>query len=346
MKMLCSLGHAVLVLLLAAAFGALPRPALAATANVTCTASTTAVTFASFDPSGTASTANGSVQFSCTNSSLLGQYVTLCVGLGQGSGTSIVPLRQMSDGAGHSLGFQVYKDASGTAAMIWGNVPSTANPSPRTLQFSMPGSLLGLGGNYASPAYSVFGSVPAPQPGVPSGTYLNNLNGSLTYQANDIPVLGGGSYPASCDGGGTSSFALLVQATVAHQCSVTAGAILNLGSVASTATALSGSNTLNVTCTIGTPYYVGLAPSNGSTTGNGSMKGSGSNTDTVPYQLRSTAGTSGAIWGNTATSTTTGNGVQGAGTGTSQMLTVYATVASANVTPDTYTDIVTVNVNY
>jgi spore coat protein U-like protein len=340
MKMLRSLGYAVLMLLLAAGLATLPTPLRASTANITCTSTTTAVTFPSFDPSGTgAATTAGGIQFRCTNSSLLGQDVTLCIGLGQGSGSSISPLRQMTGSLGNNLNFQVYTGAS-TATPIWGNVPSTANPAPVKTQF-----FVAIGGTFTSTTYTVFGSIPTPQPGVPTDTYMNSLNGSIAYNANDAP-LGIGTYPANCDAGGTAPFTLSVQATVAHQCSVTAGAILNLGSVASTATNLSGSNTLNVTCTIGTPYYVGLAPSNGSTTGNGSMKGTGANTDTIAYQLRSTSGISGLIWGNTATSTTTGNGVQGAGTGTSQTLTVYATVASANVTPDTYTDIVTVNVNY
>jgi spore coat protein U-like protein len=66
----------------------------------------------------------------------------------------------------------------------------------------------------------------------------------------------------------------------------------------------------------------------------------------VPYQLTSTAGAGGTIWGNTATSTAVGNGVAGTGTGAAQSLTVYATAASANFTPDSYADTVTVNVNY
>lgn len=95
-----------------------------------------------------------------------------------------------------------------------------------------------------------------------------------------------------------------------------------------------------------TPYYIGLAPSNSASTGAGAMHGTGGNTDTVPYQLSSTAGPSGTVWGNTATTTTVGNGVSGTGTGANQSISVYATVPSANYTPDSYTDTVTVNVNY
>jgi spore coat protein U-like protein len=62
--------------------------------------------------------------------------------------------------------------------------------------------------------------------------------------------------------------------------------------------------------------------------------------------LRSSAGSSGTIWGNTATSSSVGNGVAGTGTGADQTLTVYATASDANYAPDTYSDEVTVTVNY
>lgn len=76
------------------------------------------------------------------------------------------------------------------------------------------------------------------------------------------------------------------------------------------------------------------------------MTGSVGNSGSVPYQLRSAPGPSGTPWGNTATSTDLGNGVAGTGTGAAQNTSVYATVPSADFRPDTYSDIVTINVNY
>ncbi len=129
---------------------------------------------------------------------------------------------------------------------------------------------------------------------------------------------------------------------------MTAGsaADIDLGSVASTATDLDGSSDITVKCSNTVPYYVGLAPSSGATTGAGSLSPAGASPDLVPYQLRSAAGTSGTVWGNTATTTSAGNGVAGTGTGADQTLTVYVTAASANYAPDTYSDTVTVTVNY
>ena len=151
--------------------------------------------------------------------------------------------------------------------------------------------------------------------------------------------------PAMAD---TATGTFQVTMTIQKACTVTAGAPSNiaLGTVAATATNVAGNNTISVNCSKTTPYFIGLAPSNASTGGAGQMSGTGANADKVGYQLRSTAGTSGTIWGNTATASTVGNGVAGTGTGANQTHTVYVTVPSANFTPDTYTDTVTVNVNY
>ena len=75
------------------------------------------------------------------------------------------------------------------------------------------------------------------------------------------------------------------------------------------------------------------------------MAGSAGNGSTVPYQLYQDSGYS-IIWGNTATSTSTGNGVAGHGNGHAQGYPVYVQVPSANYPPDTYFDTVTVTVNY
>ena len=151
--------------------------------------------------------------------------------------------------------------------------------------------------------------------------------------------------PALAD---TVSATFQVTMTIQKACTVTAGAPSNiaLGTVAATATNVAGNNTITVNCSKTTPYFIGLAPSNANTAGLGAMSGTGANADKVPYQLRSATGTSGAIWGNTATATSVGNGVAGTGSGANQTHTVYVTVPSANFTPDTYNDVVTVNVNY
>ncbi|HEX2529843.1 MAG TPA: spore coat protein U domain-containing protein [Burkholderiaceae bacterium] len=140
-----------------------------------------------------------------------------------------------------------------------------------------------------------------------------------------------------------------VKMTIVAACDVTAGTSsdIDFSNVSSLQTNLTANNAISVTCSKNTPYYIGLAPSNGDTTGAGLMSGlTAGNTDTVPYQLRSTSGIGGTIWGNTATSTDIGNGVGGIGNGAAQSMDVYATAPDANFTPDSYSDTVTVTVNY
>ena len=144
----------------------------------------------------------------------------------------------------------------------------------------------------------------------------------------------------------TGTFDVLL--TIEKSCSVAAGGSnIDLGTVASSATNVAGSNTITVTCTKGTPYHIGLAPSGGATDGSGTMTSTtAGNTDEVPYQLQQAAGVGGAVWGNTATEVTVGNGVAGTGSGASQSHTVHALAPSANFTAGSYRDTVTVNVNY
>jgi spore coat protein U-like protein len=182
---------------------------------------------------------------------------------------------------------------------------------------------------------------------IPGGYTDAYANGDTALTINEV---NGSNPPGSC--GGTQSavyFPFTVSATVIKQCQVTAGAAsnINLGTVPSTATNITGNNSISVSCTSTTPYYIGLSPnSTASTTGAGTMSGTiAGNTDKVPYQLYSNAALSN-VWGNTATSTNVGNGVAGTGTGSAQSIRVYAKAPSANYTPDSYSDTVTVNVNY
>ena len=150
--------------------------------------------------------------------------------------------------------------------------------------------------------------------------------------------------PAMAD---TSTAQFEVRLEIQAACSVVAGAAsdIDLGAQASTATALSGNSSITVNCSRNTPYFIGMMPSNAADDGAGTMTAAGT-TDAVPYQLRSAAGTAGAIWGNTATAASVGNGVSGVGIGADQTIPVYATVDSANFTPASYSDVVTVAVNF
>ncbi len=142
---------------------------------------------------------------------------------------------------------------------------------------------------------------------------------------------------------------------IQKSCNVTAGSGSNidLGIQDSSATNLSGTSNISVTCANKTPYNIGLLPSaanGGTNAGTGNLGPLNvapvtGNTDKVPYVLHSVSA-AGAAWGDTATSIAVGNGVSGTGTGVAQSIPVFATAASANYTPDSYADTVTIHVNF
>ncbi|QRP63632.1 spore coat protein U domain-containing protein [Rhodanobacter sp. FDAARGOS 1247] len=151
----------------------------------------------------------------------------------------------------------------------------------------------------------------------------------------------------------TATNKFTVQMIVNKTCKVVVSATtINIGAAAgvdadAAASTLTGNGqVINVNCSKGTGFNVGLTPQNvSSTTGLGTMKGAiVGNTDQPTYQLNQSS--SGTAWGNIVnTNTESGTGL-GMGAAKTIPLTVYATAASADFTPDTYTDTVSVNVTF
>lgn len=147
----------------------------------------------------------------------------------------------------------------------------------------------------------------------------------------------------------TATFQVLMK--INKSCSVTAGAASNIqigpagGVDSGSAVGSSGTNNFSVSCSNKTAYNIGLqSANNASTAGLGTLKGTGSNTDTLTYQLNSGSAT-GPVWGNVVGTNT----VSGTGNGTAQSYPVFATVTAATptlVSPDNYSDTVTVNVYF
>jgi len=155
---------------------------------------------------------------------------------------------------------------------------------------------------------------------------------------------------SSTDAATTATSNLSVSASVAANCTISAGSVA-FGAydpiVTNAAVALNGSGTVSVTCTIGANTTVTL--------------GQGSNPDTLSstvaplrrlsdgagtpsyltYKLFSNTGRT-TVWGDTA-----GTGVTHTGTGTTVGLTVYGAVDSGqNVPSGTYTDTVLATITF
>ena len=291
-----------------------------AKANVSCGASG-GIAF------GTNLTMTGTIDYSCTNFGSSTVSFTLCSTRGPASypGTDAQPL--MTSGSSQ-LKFNLYTTAART--QVWSGTTVISK------------SLSIAAGATSSGTLPFYGTIPSGQSPPPTaGDYQTWFHNTV------VGSLVSGTCQASATNFAGVQISLTVTATVVNACTVTAGSgsNINFGIVAYTATNRSGSSQISVNCPSGTVYRIGLAPSNGSTTGAGQMSGTGANVAKIPYQLRS-ASAAGPVWGNTATPTSTGNGVAGTGTGAAQSIPVYATMPSANYPPDTYSDTVTVTVNY
>ncbi|MXO70618.1 spore coat protein U domain-containing protein [Alteraurantiacibacter buctensis] len=276
---------------------------------------------------GSGSTATGTVNWTCTGYDTFTNSFVLCLRLGTPSWPGTASQPQLLNGSS-TMAFNLYSNAATTT--IW-----TAS-TPLTQSVTIGAGI----GNTVTGSFSFYGRIPAAQSS-PAGNYQAFFYNTLLGIANN----GGNNCQASRQGNSGLDFTLPVTATKINACTVDALANASLGSVVAGSTPAPGSTTIRVVCPTGTAYNIGLLPSNGNMGGAGMMQGTGSNTDTVGYQLRRNSG-SGAAWGNTATVTSVGNGVGGTGTGGNQDYAVFASVPNTNVQPDSYSDTVTVTVNY
>jgi spore coat protein U-like protein len=133
-----------------------------------------------------------------------------------------------------------------------------------------------------------------------------------------------------------------VQIRILDACSVGTPASLDFGSQSALTANQDQTTSIQVTCSLTTPYHIGLDQGlNGASVSTRKMKGATS-ADTVTYALyRDTLRT--ANWGNTVSTDT----IDAIGTGLPISHTVYGRVPSQTTPrPDTYTDTITVTVNY
>lgn len=170
-----------------------------------------------------------------------------------------------------------------------------------------------------------------------------------TLLATALVVFGGVAMSASA-AISTNTFTVSLKVNSTCKVNVSAASNITLGPVDAGVAPTIQSGTFSVNCSNKTPFYVGLAPKGTSTTGAGLLAGFTTPANTIAYQLyQDSAGAT--VWGNTATTTSAGNGESGTGAGMAAgkavSFTAYANATgSTDVAPDTYSDIVTINVNF
>lgn len=355
MKPLCQSLRLLIPLLACTLLWAIP--AKKAYSTVRCTATMTAVNFGNVELiNNVGLSSNGTLTYTCTNdNSFRTVQVNACflIDGGQGHQSQLNPSYMVDTGnTANQLNFNLYWPDGVTLWTTTGYGTSTP--------YKVPVFMIDPAPFFGTSSYTGTATMPArivtsqnPRPNTGGNFYQNSYTAGSTAIAWDASNSNEPA-PATCGANTSARFPFVVSATVIKSCTVSANSNLQLGSaggVAITETNITGNNSIDVRCTNTTPYFVGLSPSNNNMAGAGVMAAQNlapvsGNSDTIPYQLRSTAGIGGTIWGNTASASAVGNGKAGVGNGTNQSISVYATTPNANFTPDSYADTVTVNVNY
>lgn len=312
--------------------------------------------------------ASQTISYTCDRGLDTGRRTRACFHIGEGTGSaaglggidSYHPRVMSFTGGGgtYGAGFQIYQDAG--RSVFWGSTVGATNQPDhfstpanvtRPILFSPFTESITLYLRMEDMSTAINGNTTL-QTLVP-GTYTSSFAGNQTV-LRAAQRLTTQSFPdedcAPQGFGNDTTFPFSVTAKIQAQCKITTPPNdIDFGSQIGTATNLQGSTAVSVQCTRTTPYFIGLRPGNGNTAGAGVMSAISpvGNTDTVPYQLRQAAGMSGAIWGDTATTSSAGNGVAGTGLGSSASnYTIYATVPSANSAAGNYQDTVTMTVHY
>lgn len=307
--------------------------------DVSCTASMTNVVFGTVDPQSSQTDANATLNYTCTNTANGAKgdrYATICFSIGDGAqGAGQTNPRQMQDGSGNILQFQLYKDAA--YSIPWGSQFFGLLNQQLMVDVAVP-RRRGRNNGTISGSATMYGRVKGGQTTAIPGSYQDAFSGSHTaITVNE----GNNNYPDSCNSTITGSFPFTVTAPVQNKCTVNANT-LDFGTPTGVLTsAVPATTTISVQCAAGTSYNVGL--DGGLNSGNNiNARKMVRGTNSVAYQLyRDSSRTQ--VWGNTVNTDT----VQGTGNGSIQSLTVYGNVPVQTTPPaGTYQDTVVVSVTY
>lgn len=170
MRNIASLSAGALLVLAGAAQAAPPNPAttnigVSATVTKNCTVGATAVAFGTYYPTAGALTANSTVSVNCTKTTPF----QVSLNKGTTAGGSFAP-RLMTDGAGNTLQYNLYKDAALTT--VWGDLTGATQINN------------GVGAGMATAVtFTAYGSLPdvAANQGGPPGLYTDTVTVSVAY---------------------------------------------------------------------------------------------------------------------------------------------------------------------
>lgn len=314
----------LLLLVLCAVLGALPRHASAQT----CSASPSALSFGNVSPIGlSAVSATGTITVSCSWPAVtLTPSVQVCLNMG-----GAAP-RYMNVGSSQ-LQYNLFQDAAHSLA--WGS--AALGTTPISVILNKP-----VSGTTASTSVNFYGLVAANQPTVPTvGNASTNYSQTLSQTSLNygffLLIAPGCAALTSSEG----SFGFTVGATVVNNCLISAS---NLAFTASGVlkSALSASGAITARCTNGDAYRIALSAGSSGSVATRQMQRSGGG-GTVTYQLYTDSAHANA-WGDGTLGTTT---FTGTGSGNAVAIPVYGLVpAQSTPMPGSYSDTITATITF
>ncbi|WP_172963431.1 Csu type fimbrial protein [Thalassospira marina] len=308
-----------IILVLLAASGSSARAS-------TCTFGITELNFGNVDTlAGTAVDSTATLSISCTGMAL--GSVRVCPNINAGAGGSSGGWRQMRNGTGSTLDFQLYRDAS--RSTLWGSAAYPVLGLPPTIDlFATP--ITGT----ATKTVTIYGRIAPGQEPRATGNYLSTFSGSETqFVYGDISVL---NCAVTLIGGiARPTFATLAQ--IEANCLVEAQD-MDFGVHGLLDQPVETLGEIGVICTPGTSFKIGLG---GGLSGNPLDRQMRHGANAIRYNLFQDAG-HGQLW--------TGDGagiLAGIGDGSLLAAPVYGRVpAQPSPVPGTYQDTVVVTVTY
>ena len=294
--------------------------------NLAVTCSTTGISdlaFGTVDPQSSLTNTSSTISFSCSNPNNQIYSGVVCFSITDG----VTGSRQMLDGSGDMLPFQVYTNS--TYSTIWG-----AGTNSLIVSVSIPNNTTA----WANTA-TLYGQVPANQTSTVPGSYQYSFAGTVTTMAVNVAK---NFTPTSCTGvtAVATGRAFHATALVANKCTVSA-TTLDFGAPSGLLTANADStSTITTQCASGTPYQIGRG--NGLHASGTTRQMAGGSSEFIAYELYRDSSRA-QRWGSTLNTDT----VSLIGNGAPQSTTVYGRVAPQSTpSPSTYSDTITVTVTY
>lgn len=264
---------------------------------------------------------------------LLLPKVTVCVNIGLGSNSSATTPRTLGNGA-NRLQYNLYRDATYSAAAIFGGPATPATPNPLTVGGTSPNLI--TGGTINIP-FTVYGKIPAgaalaavPTSSDSDTVYTSSFAGNATINYAFYNLVA----PA-CTAGSSASFTFQVNATVINDCTISAAPV-NFGSNGVLNGTVRATGSLSVRCTNNNAYRITLNGGSVASDVTARKMKPASGSGRIAYRLSQTL--DGPIWGDGTGSTAVHTGT---GTGNTTGVTIYGMVpAQTTPAPGDYSDTV------